>query len=237
MIPDDRPLAPGDRQPLNRRLALFDSDCLELAAAAPARRSRELPAFAIRERVYPLADKLERLYAFARRRELTMVFTHCCSARAVAPAAAANAPDPTPDGVLVVPMNGGDESWLAGVRSHRLINLEKYNDTPLQESFICRHFDAFQHNANARRLLAALAIPQWVMFGHGFDLCVDSAVKGLIAAGYHVHLLTDVIASSATGYGPYGTEASKRAILDYLVRIGVTTGTLESLLREHDRAG
>lgn len=122
------------------------------------------------------------------------------------------------------------------IKCYRLINIEKYHAAPLQESFICRHFDAFQHNANAKQLFKLLDIPEWIVFGHGFDLCVDTSVKGLISTGYKVRLLTDVIASIATGYGPYGTEESKRSILGYLEKIGVATSTLLEVLRSHDAA-
>lgn len=211
---------------LNKRLALFDTDCLEVADAS-SMRSRQLPDFGIRLRVQPLAEKLDRLYAFAKRHELVMIFTQCCSARVVRP-------DSHPE-VLVIPMDPADRGWMDRVGRFRLINIQKHNAAPLHDSFICRHFDMFQHNANARRLLEILDIPQWVVFGHGFDLCVDSAVKGIVAAGYAAHVLTDVIASSASGYGPYGTPESKRLILEYLVKIGVTTGALDAFLGEHDR--
>lgn len=215
----------SENVPLNRRIALFDSDCLEVAGP-DSRRSRTLPDFGIRARMQPMAEKLDALYAFAGRHDLTMVFTHCCSARTVRPGER--------EDVVVVPRDESDRSWMDSVGDCRLINLEKHNAAPLHESFICRHFDAFQHNSNGRRLLKRLDIPRWIVFGHGFDLCVDSAVKGILSAGCQVHLLTDVMASSATGYGPYGTEESKEAILGYLVRIGVTTGSLESFLAEHD---
>lgn len=176
--------------------------------------------------MYPMAEKLESLYAFAKQHDLATVFTQCCSAKIVSPK--------THPEVLRVPMATQRTEWLKHVDRFRLVNLEKHNGAALHESFICRHFDAFQHNSNARKLFAKLNIPRWVMFGHGFDLCVDSSVKGLIAAGYQVHLLVDVIASAATGYGPYGTEESKRSILTYLQKIGVTTGTLDEFLKEHE---
>lgn len=210
--------------PLNRRLALFDTDCLEVADEN-SMRSAQLPNFGIRPRVQPLAEKLDSLYAFAKRHDLVMVFTQCCGARAVAPGS-------HPD-VLVVPMDPEDRGWMERVGRFRLINIQKHNAAPLHQSFICRHFDMFQHNGNARRLLEILNIPRWVVFGHGLDLCVDSAVKGIVAAGCAAHVLTDVLASSATGYGPYGTPESKRMILEYLVRIGVTTGGLKAFLDEH----
>jgi len=215
----------GNGQPLNRRLALFDTDCLEVADGASLR-SRELRDFGIRGRVQPLAERLDGLYAFARRHDLVMVFTQCCSARVVAPHS-------HPE-VLVVPLDPVDRDWMGEVGRFRLINIQKHNGAPLHESFMCRHFDMFQHNANARRLLQILDIPRWVVFGHGFDLCVDSAVKGIVSAGYRAHVLTDVIASSAAGYGPYGTPESKRLIMEYLIKIGVTTGTMDALLAEYE---
>lgn len=211
-------------QPLAERIGLFDSDCLELspgdAACLPS-----LPGFSLRERMQPLADKVDALYALSATQHLKTVFTHCCSARAVTPGG-------HPD-VLVVPRNGGKDSWKRQVPQYRLINIEKHHAAPPNESFICRHFDAFQHNANASQLFESLDIPQWVVFGHGFDLCVDSSVKGILMAGYRVHLLTDVIASSASGYGPYGTDFSREATLAYLKKIGVTTGTLDAFLAQY----
>lgn len=211
--------------PLNRQIALFDSDCLEPMGEGgfplPA-----LPAFSVRERMRPKADRIDALYAFAREQDLTVLFTQCCSARLVS--------DDHPAGSVVVPLDASDLAWRDKVPGARLINIRKRSglsggDTT--NSFICRYFDAFQHNANAAALLKQLDIPFFVLFGHGFDLCVDSAAKGLLAAGYRVHFLTDVSAPSASGYGPYGTEASGAAILDYLVKIGVSTGTSEEFFQ------
>lgn len=218
---------------LNRRIALFDSDCLEVASATSCC-SKTLPDFGVRARMQPMAGQVDALYRFARERDLTVVFTHCCSAAAVEPGS-------HPD-VLVVPMDPADQAWVGELNRYRLINIQKHNhasvrktgNTNTQNAFICRHFDAFQHNPNARRLFEILDIPEWIVFGHGFDLCVDTSVKGIISAGYKVHLLTDVIASSAAGYGPYGTEESKRLILEYLEKIGVTTSTIDSFLNTYD---
>lgn len=210
---------------LKAHIGLFDSDCLE-AAGPDSLVSRILPSFGIRPRMQPKAAQLDTLYALAERHGLVMVFTHCCSSTPVKPETHPN--------VLVVPIDESDRSWEAKVRYYRLINIEKRVGAALNESFICRHFDAFQHNRNATRLLKLLNIPRWVVFGHGFDLCVDSSVKGIVAAGYRAHVLTDVLASSATGYGPYGTEESKASILGYLQKIGVTTGLLAEFLREAD---
>ena len=219
--------------PLNTRIALFDSDCLEVASET-SRRSETLPEFGIRARMQPMAEQLDRLYTFAKEHDLTMVFTQCCSAAHVSPETNPN--------VLMVPLDPADESWTEKVCVSRLINIEKRNhaqvpqhERPRHEAFICRHFDAFQHNPNAKRLFQILDIPEWIVFGHGFDLCVDASVKGIISAGYQVRLLTDVIASSATGYGPYGTDASKEAILEYLKKIGVMTESLDSCLRRYEQ--
>jgi|GEM_PF-1567373 len=209
---------------LSRQIALFDSDCLEPVEDGGVPLS-SLPGFGLRPRMQPKADKIEALYALARRHDLTVLFTQCLSARAVN--------DGEPAGTLVVPTDGDGCGWRERVRGARLINLGKPSAGGARDrGFICRYFDAFQHNANARALLAELDVPLFVLFGNGFDLCVDSSAKGLLAAGYRVHFLTDVAAPSATGYGPYGTEESGKATLDYLVKIGMTTGTLEEMLRQ-----
>jgi hypothetical protein len=211
---------------LNRQIALFDSDCLEPVGKGsfplPA-----MPNFTVRQRMQPKADIINALHDFAQRHDLTVLFTQCCSARLVT--------DNNPPETLVVPLDGCGSAWQDRVGKARFINIRKpsgLGDSDTTRSFICRYFDAFQHNANVGHLLKLLNIPVFVLFGHGFDLCVDSSAKGLLAAGFKVHLLTDVTAPSATGYGPYGTTESSRAILDYLIKIGVTTGTSNDFLQE-----
>ena len=86
------------------------------------------------------------------------------------------------------------------------------------------------------KLFEVLDIPKWIIFGHGFDLCVDCSAKGLIVAERKVHFLTDVAAPSATGIGPYGTKESGESILAYLMKIGVTAGTSDDFLREYGGA-
>lgn len=90
----------GGRQ-LNKRIALFGSDCLE-AAPADSYRSKVLPGFGVRARMQPLMARLDMLYAFARKHDLTMVFTHCCSAKPVGPG--------THPGVLIVPRDPSDRT-------------------------------------------------------------------------------------------------------------------------------
>ena len=99
---------------VRNRVALFDSDCLE-AAGPDSLRSPSLPCFGIRPRMQPAADKLDALYAFAREHDIVMVFTHCCSARPVT--------RKSHPGVLVVPVDGADLSWVDKVGDYRLINI------------------------------------------------------------------------------------------------------------------
>jgi hypothetical protein len=212
--------------PLNQRIALFDSDCLEPAYPGSFN-SNVLTEFSIRKRMEPKAEKLDRLYTFAKQHDLTMIFTQCCSAVKVS--------DDSPLGTVVVPLDTNDHFWVEKVKKARLINLEKRSDKGnITKSTICRYFDAFQHNPNALKLIEILNIPQWIIFGHGFDLCIDSSAKGLIVAERKVHYLTDVSAPSATGVGPYGTEESGIAILEYLTKIGVTSGTLQEFIKDYE---
>lgn len=55
-------------------------------------------------------------------------------------------------------------------------------------------YDVFT-NPNAERVLARLAIPEWVVFGVATDYCVRAAVLGLRERGYAVTLVTDAIAA------------------------------------------
>ena len=73
-----------------------------------------------------------------------------------------------------------------------------YPDTRL--NFTCRAYDMFQDNGNAARLVQALDVGEWIVFGNGFDLCVNSAVHGLLAAQQKVCLLSDVWVAGSRGY-------------------------------------
>lgn len=207
---------------MNTSFGFFDSDCLTFDPEKKHKQSY-MKNFSYRERISPHAKKIDKIYEYAEKNNIVVIFTQCCGAN----------PTPTRNDneILVVPRNSNDKDWISKVKHHRIFNIEKIYEskTPL-ESFNCRHFDTFQHNSNADILLRILDIDRWVVFGHGLDLCVDTSVKGIINNGYNVTLLTDILKPSATGYGPFGTEESGDIILKYLSKIGVVMNTLDNFL-------
>ncbi len=201
---------------MKRRFGFFDVDCRELADAGDG--------LQFRPRVKPLAGALESLYALARRLEAPLVFTTCCSGRMLAAESL--------DDVLLVPLDAGDRQWRQRLDGAELICLAKktYNDPP--KNYSCRAFDMFADNANATALVQALDVAEWIVFGNGFDLCVNAAVRGLLAAGQKVCVVTDVTIASAKGYGRCGTDENRRDILADFAAAGVRLCTLNELIAE-----
>ncbi|MCE5276933.1 MAG: hypothetical protein ABFD92_10350 [Planctomycetaceae bacterium] len=201
---------------MKRRLGFFDVDCRELTDAGDG--------LQFRPRVKPLAPRLEQIYGLARRLEAPLVFTTCCSGRML-DAGSLN-------DVLLVPLDAADQQWRRRLDSAALICLAKktYNDPP--KNYACRAFDMFADNANAVAMVRALDVGEWVVFGNGFDLCVNAAVRGLLAAGQNVRVVTDVTIASAKGYGRCGTDEYRREILADFAAAGVRLCTLDDLLAE-----
>ncbi|MCE5328351.1 MAG: hypothetical protein LLG01_18270 [Planctomycetaceae bacterium] len=201
---------------MKRRFVFFDVDCRELADAGDG--------LQFRPRVKPLAGALESLYALARRLEAPLVFTTCCSGRMLAA-------DSLGD-VLLVPLDAGDQQWRRRLDSAALICLSKKTYHEPAKNYACRAFDMFADNANATALAQALDAGEWIVFGNGFDLCVNAAVRGLLAAGQKVRIVTDVTVASAKGYGRCGTEENRSEILDDFATRGVRLCTLDELSAE-----
>jgi len=197
-------------------IGLWEVDCREL--------SEDGQTFKFRQRVQPLAAKLNALSDFARKGELTTVFTTCCSGRMPQNG---NQKD-----FLFVPLQGNETGWESKLSDYPLIYLEKITCGNPRLNFECQAFDVFHGNRNAERLLSLLDIRTWIVFGNGFELCVASAVNGILEAGYRVQLVTDVLAQSAGGYGDFGTEKSKARVIGELHEKGAEILSLRELTRQ-----
>lgn len=191
--------------------AFFDVDCHE--------RTEGEPGFCFRPRVKPIGEKVNELYCFAKERDARIVFTTCCDGRMLKS-------DETTD-ILFVPVNPDDTDWLNKLDSSRIIYLDKLAWGSPKEDI--RHVarDMFLHNGNATRLFHELDIPHWVVFGNGMDLCVSSAVKGILNAGFQVTLIEDVMISSAGG-----TAQSMEKTINDLCVLGATRKTISEFMKE-----
>lgn len=193
-------------------LGFFDVDSRELNASGDG--------LSFRERVAPIEPQLQRLYSLAEARRAPLVFTACCSGRMLRP-------DSLPQ-VLQVPIDASQRQWEPRLSAHRLFYLEKNRD-----------YNTFNYNRNAARLLQALNVEEWVVFGNGFDMCIDTGVRGMLAAGQKVCFLSDVYVRGAPGYvvtTPKGTfhtatPENKARILADFQELGVRLLTLEQFLK------
>ena len=201
------------------RYALFDADCLECS---------ELGEIILRPRVRPFRENLRQLYEASAAHELPLVFTTCCSGRMLRP-------EQRPD-VLFVPLDSRKQEWKAGIPFKRLIYLEKKAYGQPSLNFACRAFDMFSDNGNAGHLVKSLQVDEWIVFGNGLDLCVSSAVDGLLLHGQKVRFLPDCMCSGAKGYGNLGTEENRQAAFSRWREGGASESRLESFLNSLEQA-
>lgn len=180
---------------MSHRFGLFDVDSRELDG------SRRQLGF--RPRVVPLASSLQRLYALAAVHQYPLVFTTCCSGSMPGPS---DVP-----GMLYIPLDPADLSWLGRVEEYQLFHVAKKAHGDPARNSACRAYDMFQDNPHVSRLLRALQVETWVVFGNGFDLCVGSAARGILDAGLPLIVLEDVRISNAGG-----TAESERNTFDEL---------------------
>ena len=199
---------------MSQAIGFFDVDCRELDAAGTG--------LGYRPRVEPLISSLEQLYARARELGAPEVFTTCCSGRMLREGS-------LPD-VLFVPRDPERREWEERVGGHRIFYLDKATCGIPGEKYKQKTFDAFLYNRNAPRLFELLGIKRWIVFGNGFDLCVNTTIRGLLGCGLTVHLIADVTVASAKGYDDCGTEENRRRVLDQLAGLGATVGTLRDFL-------
>ncbi|HPQ70038.1 MAG TPA: isochorismatase family protein [bacterium] len=185
-------------------LAFFDVDSLECGEGC---------AFAYRPRMEPLRAQLDELHELAGRENIRTLYCTCCSGRMLAPGE-------NPD-VLFVPLDETQTAWRDELDAHRMIYLAKAAFGSPERNAEHQAWDMFAFNKNAAPLLRALDIPHWIVFGNALELCVDSAVQGLLAAGMRVTVVADVLASSAIG-----DEHSRREKLRAWREQGVETISL-----------
>jgi nicotinamidase-related amidase len=194
-----------------KKIGFFEVCCREKASAGNG--------LSFTERSMPFSERLSNLQALARENGGPFVFTTCCAERFLRKGDSAD--------VLLIPLDPADNEWMDGIATHCIYNIEKKPDyDDIAKSDAERLFDMFQHNANADKMFAALGILHWVVYGVGIDLCVSSAVKGLLKAGLRVTLLSDVLTSNA-GCSP----ESMTLMLKQLSEMGAKIQTYAEFLR------
>ncbi len=200
----------------DNKLGFFDADSRELA---------EDGSLDFRPRVRPIADKLNKLYSIVEMDQAVLVFNTCCSGKMLQP--------DSKDNVLFVPLDMSETNWKKKIKEYRLFYLEKRKSFNPVTDAGCNVIDAFSDNANGSLLIKELDVDEWVVFGNGLDFCVDNAVKSLLKHGCKVTFLSDVMISSAAGYGNSGTEESRKSTYENWIRMGAAGQTFERFLADH----
>lgn len=191
------------------RFGFFDTDCRDY--------NRKLGALDYRPRVLPLAPRLEILYSLIEKNQYPFVFSTCCSGSMPL---ANDLPD-----VLYIPLDASDQSWTQKIDDYRRFYLAKKAYGDPKRNAECRAFDMFQDNQNAPKLIQSLNVDTWIVFGNGFDLCVNAAAQGLLKCGVDLIVLSDVRISSAGG-----TPDSELLTMNSLIKSGAKTMLLDNLL-------
>ncbi len=194
---------------MENKFAFFDVDCYERCDTG----------FTFRSRVKPIGSRVEKLHALAEERGVRLVFTTCCDGRMLRPG--------EDDEILFVPVEAENTDWLDKVNESRIIYLHKLAWGAPKEDIKHVAWDMFLHNRNATRLIKELGIPQWCVFGNGMDLCVSSAAKGILKAGFDVTLISDVMISSAGG----NAESMEKTIAG-LCEMGAGRMTIDEFFKE-----
>ena len=81
-------------------------------------------------------------------------------------------------------------------------------------------------NENLPILLDILGIKDWVVFGDAFETCTTYAIEGLLAKGYHITVLEDMISSGYTG-----NENQRKAKLSELTKQGVKISKFNDVVK------
>lgn len=196
---------------MNKKIGFFDVDCRELSADGIN--------LVFRPRVNPIADKLDTLYTMASKSQIPFIFTTCCSGKMLH--------DDSREDIVFVPIDKSLSLWKEKVHSCHLFYIQKKAFGDPKMNFSCRAYDVFNGNENALELLRELDVQEWVVFGNGFDLCVNSVAKNILKAGYKVTLISDIMIPSAKGYDNCGTEENRVAVFENLCAMGARKLTLD----------
>jgi hypothetical protein len=153
-------------------------------------------------------ESLLRLYDLARHNGHPFVFTAASSTLR-------SAPNPE-----VLSIEAGNHAWQGHLTDYSVFRIE--NDPaaiPAPDGLEMQE-DLFVNNPNASVFFRNLKIPRWIVFGNDLDRITGSAVRGLLACGWRLLLLSDLVS------GPMKTLAE-------IKKTGIETMTLDEFLRSY----
>jgi len=195
---------------MNRDVAFFNVDTQQP--------SEDRTRLVFRTRVEPIAEGIAKLLRHAVSHDIFVVSTACVNA---GPVHRALHPE-----TMFVSMDASPASWTPSLLGARALFLEKRTCGGPEANTRERAYDVFHSNPNAGRVIRALDIPRWVVFGDSAGYCVRSTVEGLLALGCEVSIVADVV-----GKGIDSDEASAE-VLRALERQGASLDCLDDVLAE-----
>lgn len=199
---------------MNKDIGFLDVDSRELG--------KDGCELVFRERVLPIADKLNRLYDFAYKHDLPLAFTTCCSGNFLK--------ENSSDYICYVPIDGADDSWVGKINDYRCFYIEKRQyGNPRINCENCA-YDFFKYNANALKLIKKLNIEKWAVFGNGFDSCGRLACEHLLKNGFMPLIIEDAVVSDNGG-----TLKSREAIIEKLQKNGAEAMKLKDFLEKYGK--
>jgi len=204
---------------LDNSLAFFDIDSLEYRPEASERASI-LPKLSFRERVMPIATKLDWLYRRSLDGRHPLLFSVCCSGRVPE--------DRDVPEMLPIPAED-DDAWVTRIDGNRLFLVEKARQAANGSKFVEDMHDKFRLNANLEKFVGLLSPREWVVFGNGAAFCVHPVLSILMDAGQKLTILSDVMVDSAGGDEPQTPAALRCAMLDEMAVRGARVCSFKEL--------
>lgn len=140
-----------------------------------------------RSRADPIRPHLSQLYAFAERHGVRVLFTQCVGGSRLPLGASDQA------STLMVRHEADSSDWLPQLDAHREIFVERPSYGEPGANRRMRSSDVFHSNASTTALVDKLDVTEWVVFGVAMQVCVASAVHGLLNQGQAVTILSDTV--------------------------------------------
>ncbi len=127
-------------------------------------------------RAVPFRSDTERLLEAVHAQQVPLVMTTCVGGHMLAPAQFKQA---YPE-MLFVPLDERDTAWAEKCAQYNAFYVEKL---PRHAGCTAQHphpaHEIFLNNKNAARLIDALGIQEWIVFGNAMETCVDLVIAKL----------------------------------------------------------
>jgi len=178
-------------------------------------------------RMFPVKDKLDRLFAFIEENRYTLAAMSCVRA---------NMPQRgSREDMLFIPLDPEDSAWQDVYEQYRMYYLEKKPrcaTDPIDRAN--GPHQVFLHNKNAVDLLSRLDVSEWIVFGNALDACGNLVVEKLLELEYKVVFLSDVMVPGVAAQAEDPEAIKARTYASWREK-GAIQLTLDQLLQQCGR--